>query len=196
MDNRHYRTGLSLQGCPASNAFKGNHERDAYGHCHLCGSGPAIRATPPSPSTAPTEQSQATDLHVMPPFAAPAGQLDSPDRVEAINEVAELYGHLLAEKRNAHAAQGRDRGTEYYIADGIRWAIGELDRRCRAQGGVTNSNPSSTAPTVEVDDRAAFEAWFAANRFGGMKDSMWAAWEGRAALASRPAAQEAPPCGS
>jgi hypothetical protein len=30
-------------------------------------------------------------------------------------------------------------------------------------------------------ERAAFEAWFAAGRFGGMKESMWAAWEARAA---------------
>lgn len=29
-------------------------------------------------------------------------------------------------------------------------------------------------------ERAAFEAWFAANKFGGMKESMWAAWEARA----------------
>jgi hypothetical protein len=38
---RHQRTGLPLKGCPAANAIKGNHERDAYGHCALCGDGPA-----------------------------------------------------------------------------------------------------------------------------------------------------------
>jgi hypothetical protein len=30
-------------------------------------------------------------------------------------------------------------------------------------------------------ERAAFEAWFAENKFGGMRESMWAAWEARAA---------------
>lgn len=51
----HHRTGLPLDGCPASNAIKGKHERNAYGLCQLCGNGPAVpvsRATPPSPSTA------------------------------------------------------------------------------------------------------------------------------------------------
>lgn len=28
-------------------------------------------------------------------------------------------------------------------------------------------------------ERAAFEAWFTENKFGGMKESMWAAWEAR-----------------
>lgn len=32
-----------------------------------------------------------------------------------------------------------------------------------------------------VDERAAFDAWFEANKFGGMRESMWAAWEARAA---------------
>jgi hypothetical protein len=63
---------------------------------------------------------------------------------------------------------------------------------CETCGGIGKVSVSpSTAPTVEVDERAAFEAWFTANRFGGMKDSMWAAWEGRAALASKPPAREA-----
>lgn len=44
-----------------------------------------------------------------------------------------------------------------------------------------------TAPTMEAE-RAAFEAWFVENKFGGMKDSMWAAWEARA-LAATPVAE-------
>lgn len=75
-----------------------------------------------------------------PPEAAPA-VLEKDAWAEMVGEVAELYGRLLAEKREADIAKGRDRGMAYYIADGIQWAVGELQRRCRAQGGAHN-NPS------------------------------------------------------
>jgi hypothetical protein len=64
----------------------------------------------------------------------------------------------------------------------------------------TKSAPS-TAPTVEVDERAAFEATRAprtdlSKRGGNYKNPVvqkcWETWQVRAALASRPAAQEAP----
>lgn len=101
-------------------------------------------ATIAHPAATTTSASTDEQSNVLPPFAAPASNLNSDERVEAIGEVAELYGRLLAHKQRVHAEKGRDRGTEYYIADGIRWAIGELDRRFRAQGGNTNANSSGS----------------------------------------------------
>lgn len=81
---------------------------------------------------------------VAPPFAAPAG-VDKDAWAEMVGEVAELYGRLLAKKREAHIEKGRDRGMAYYIADGIQWAVGELQRRCRAQGGETKDSSNDRA---------------------------------------------------
>lgn len=71
---------------------------------------------------------------------------------------------------------------EYYEFDaqGLDAFAMEIMDRCRA--------PASAKPVAPADERALFEAWFAANKFGGMRESMWAAWQARAALASQPGA--------
>jgi hypothetical protein len=131
-------------------------------------------------------------LNVARPFAAPASQHDASATVLTMDRVAEI---MLA--CNVDYSPG--------MAAFVRTIEAEVVSRCRAQGGVTSSKPSSTAPTVEVDERAAFEVWAShpvraeklpLDRWttnGGYKDQRtyiaYFAWKG--ALASRPPAEAA-----
>lgn len=72
----HQRSGLSNEGCTASNAIKGKQERDAYGHCALCGDGAELRRATPPAVTAKPEQPQ-------PPS----------DWKEVVDDLEEAYAH-------------------------------------------------------------------------------------------------------
>ncbi len=51
---------------------------------------------------------------------------------------------------------------------------------------ITELEAVAGAPDLRsaIDERAAFDTWFSGNGFAAYRESMWAAWEARAALAS------------
>jgi len=93
----------------------------------------------------------------------------SPVSEREISELRKLVGH-----GGVYAAEFAD--TEQLMA--CFWSIiGQINKQLERK--------PFGASTVLTDERGAFDKWFADNKFGGMKDSMWAAWEARSEVAAQ-----------